>query len=77
MRTCTSATIPSKRKSTLDRPIVAASKGNGVWINETSQAYLRISAHPKVATARTRKPRPSLPKNWIGRSKARSMKQIE
>ena len=31
-------------------------------------------AQPKMASAKTRQLRPSLPKNWIGRSNARSMK---
>ena len=48
--------------------------GSGVWTKVTPEAYLRASAQPKIETESTRKPRPSLPKNWIGRSNARSMK---
>jgi len=65
---------PEQKKEDTERPIVAASKGSGVWISVTSPAYFRASPRPKMATARRRKPRPSLPKHWIGRSKARSIK---
>jgi hypothetical protein len=42
--------FPSNRKSTPERPIVAASNGNGVWISEADAAIRRLAdwVRPKL-----------------------------
>ena len=57
-----------------DRPRVAASSGNGVWISDVPNRKRSDSAQKKTSTEITIAPTPSLPKNCIGRSSARSMK---